>query len=160
MAEDIFGSLGGLSDLFGGIAKSVVPKDTPEGKLFSAQSELSDLQKQESELLLEIGRQAYDHNPTAWPQHSRLQLIAQNIQSVQATLNEAKQAQERAQAAQAEADAKGRCTACGHKNPEGVKFCQDCGSPLAAQGPKHCGACGAQLASGTRFCGECGARQD
>ncbi len=164
MANDLFGGLGGLGGalggLMGGLAKSgLVPKDTPDGKLFAAQSELSDLQKQESELLLQIGRQAYGQNPSSWPQHSKLQLIQQNIASVQATLDEAAREKEQADAAKAAEDAKGRCSSCGHKNPEGVKFCQECGAPLAASGPKHCTSCGAELKLGVRFCGECGARQ-
>ena len=156
MANDLFG---GLSDILGGIAKSVVPKDTTEGKLLNAQSDLSGLQKQETELLLEIGRQAYQQNPSAWPQDARLKLIQQNIAEAQGALNAAKQAQEQADAAKAAEDAKGRCPGCGHKNDDGVKFCQECGNPLAAAGPKHCTSCGAELASGTRFCGECGAQQ-
>jgi hypothetical protein len=162
MANDLFGglgNLGGLGDLLGGIAKSVVPKDTPEGKLLNAQSELSGLQKQETDLLLEIGKAAYEQNPSAWPQDAKLKLIGQNIAAAQAVLNEAKTAQEQAEAAKAAEDAKGRCPGCGHKNPEGVKFCQECGSPLAAAVSKHCTSCGAELAAGTRFCGECGARQ-
>jgi hypothetical protein len=61
MANDLFGNLGnlgnlgGLGGILGGIAKSVVPQDTPEGKLLHTQSELSDLQKQENDLLLVIG---------------------------------------------------------------------------------------------------------
>lgn len=160
MAGDLFGGLGGLGNILGGIAKSVVPQDTPEGKLLSAQSELSDLKKQESEILLEIGKQAYQQNPSAWPQDAKLQLIRQNIAAAEGTLNSAKQAQEEAEAAKAAEEAKGRCPECGHKNPDGVKFCQECGAPLAAAGPKHCTTCGAQLAAGTRFCGECGARQE
>jgi hypothetical protein len=159
MANDLFGGLGNIGGLLGGLAKSVVPKDTPEGKLLAAQSELSDLQKQESELLLEIGRQAYDQNPSAWPQDAKLKLIQQNITAAQATLEEAKQVQEQADAAKAAEDAKGRCSDCGHKNPDGVKFCQECGNPLAAAGSKHCTSCGAELVHGTRFCGACGARQ-
>jgi hypothetical protein len=162
MVNDLFGglgNLGGLGDILGGIAKSVVPKDTPEGKLLSAQSELSGLQKQETELLLEIGKAAYAHNPSVWPQDGKLKLIQQNIAVAQATLDAAKSESEAAEAAKAAEDAKGRCPGCGHKNPEGVKFCQECGSPLAAAGPKHCTACGAELAAGTRFCGECGAPQ-
>jgi hypothetical protein len=163
MANDLFGglgSLGGLGDVLGGIAKSVVPKDTPEGKLLAAQSDLSDLQKQESELLLEIGRAAYEQNPSAWPQDSKLKLIQQNIAAAQSTLDEAKTESEAAEQAKAAEDAKGRCSNCGHKNPEDIKFCQECGSPLAATGPKHCTTCGAELAAGTRFCGECGAQQN
>ena len=65
MANDLFGGLGGaLGGLVGGLANSgLVPKDTPEGKLFAAQSELSGLQKQEADILAEIGRQAYGQNP-------------------------------------------------------------------------------------------------
>ena len=95
MANDLFGNLGNLGGILGGLAKSVVPKDTPEGKLLAAQTELSDLQKQESDIFLEIGKQAYAQNPSAWPQDSKLKLIQQNIASAQAVLNEAKAAQER-----------------------------------------------------------------
>ncbi len=165
MAKDLFGDLGGLGGalggLMGGLAKSgLVPKDTPEGKLLAAQSELSDLQKQEYDLLIEIGRQAYGQNPDAWPQNSKLQLIQQNIAAAEATLSEAKSEQEQADAQAAAEEAKGRCNQCGHKNAEGIRFCQECGSPLGTAGIKHCTSCGIELAAGTRFCGGCGARQD
>lgn len=161
MANDLFGGLGGLGNILGGIAKSVVPQDTPEGKLLGAQSELSGLKKQESDIYLEIGKQAYQKDPSAWPQHAKLQLIQENIASAEATLNEAKQAQEASEAAKAAEDAKGRCSQCGHKNPDGVKFCQECGTPLASDAaPKHCTTCGEELTPGIRFCGSCGARQE
>ena len=162
MANDLFGglgNLGGLGSMLGGLAKAAVPQDSPEGKLLAAQSELSDLQKQESDILLEIVRQAYERDPSAWPQDAKLRLIGQNIATAKATLGEAKAAQEQADAAKAAEDAKGRCPSCGHKNTDGVKFCQECGSPLAAAAPKHCTSCGAELSAGTRFCGECGAQQ-
>jgi hypothetical protein len=168
MGNDLLGGLGNfgglsgaLGGIVGGLAKSgLVPTDTPEGKLFQAQNDLSDLQKQESELLIEIGRKAYEQNPSAWPQDSKLKLIRENLAITQATLNEAKTAQEQAESAKAEAEAQTRCPNCGMQNPEGVKFCQDCGSPLGAAGVKHCTTCGAELAPGTRFCGGCGARQE
>ena len=158
MANDLFGGFGNLGGILGGLAKSVVPKDTPEGRLLAAQSELSDLQKQESDILLEIGKQAYEQNPSAWPQDAKLRLIRQNMATAQATLDEEKQAQEQAAAAKAAEDAIGRCPNCSHKNPEGVKFCQECGSPLTAEGAKHCTSCGAELTPGVRFCGGCGAQ--
>ncbi len=158
MANDLFGNLGGtLGGIMGGLAKSgLVPKDTPEGKLLVAQSELADLQKQENEILQEIGRQAYVQNPSVWPEDAKLKLIQQNIAAAQAVLNEAKQEQEQAEAAKEAQDAIGKCPSCGHKNPEGVNFCQECGSKL---GGSFCVSCGAALAPGMRFCGECGARQ-
>jgi len=162
MSKDLFGglgNLGNLSGLFGDIAKNVVPKDTPEGKLLAAQSELSDLQKQESDILLEIGRQAYEQNPSSWVQDSKLQLIRQNIATAKININEAKTAQEQADAVKAAEDAKGRCPSCGHKNADGIKFCQECGTALGAPAKAFCTSCGAELAVGTRFCGECGAKQ-
>ena len=159
MANDLFGGLGGLGGILGGLAKSVVPKDTPEGKLLNAQSDFADLQKQESEILLEIGKEAYERDPSAWPQSGRLQLIRQNMAAAKSQLDQAKQAQEAADAAKAAEEAKGRCENCGHKNEDGIKFCQECGTPLAT-GSKRCFSCGEELAPGTRFCGGCGARQE
>jgi len=158
---DLFGGFGALSGLMGGLAKSgLVPQDTPEGKLLKAQGDLSDLKNQETELLVEIGRTAYQQNPAIWPQHGKLQLVQQNIAEAQRMLAQAQQAQQAAEAAQAAEEAKGRCPSCGTKNPDGVRFCQECGASLAAAGPKPCVKCGAQLAPGTRFCGECGAGQN
>ena len=45
-----------------------------------------------------------------------------------------------------------RCPACGAENPDGKRFCGDCGASLAAS----CAACGAPLEPGKRFCGDCG----
>ncbi|MCL2514119.1 MAG: zinc ribbon domain-containing protein [Oscillospiraceae bacterium] len=165
MANDLFGNLGNIGNLggnlggalggiMGGLAKSgLVQTDTPEVKMLTAQAELADMRKKESELLSEIGRAAYERDPGEWPQDSKLRLIRQNIAVAEEELNAVKQAQE-------QADAKGRCPNCGHKNDEGVKFCQECGASLASAGPKYCISCGAKLDTGTRFCGECGAKQE
>lgn len=161
MSNDMFSGLGGLGalgGLLGGIAKSVMPQDSPEGKLMAAQTNLADLQKQETDLMVEIGRAAYAQNPSAWPQDAKLQLIQQNIASAQSTLGDAQKAQAQAEADKAAEDARGRCPNCGTKNPDGVKFCQDCGSPLGG-GKIFCTTCGAELPPGTKFCGSCGARQ-
>jgi class 3 adenylate cyclase/tetratricopeptide (TPR) repeat protein len=47
-----------------------------------------------------------------------------------------------------------KCSACGHANPAGVKFCLECGAPAAAR----CTGCGGELLPGAKFCGGCGAR--
>jgi class 3 adenylate cyclase len=44
------------------------------------------------------------------------------------------------------------CGACGAANPEGKRFCGDCGAPLAVT----CPGCGAEVGAGKRFCGDCG----
>ena len=166
MANDLFGGFSSLGDILGGIAKSVVPKDTPEGKLLAAQTDLTDLRKQESAIYLEIGKQAYAQDPSIWPQDAKLRLLQDNIAAAQAVLDDAEAEQKRAdeakrledEAREAE-DAKGRCPECGTKNAEGVKFCRECGTPVAPA-KAFCRECGAELAPNVRFCGECGARQD
>ena len=47
-----------------------------------------------------------------------------------------------------------RCSACGYENPDGNRFCEDCGVSLAAS----CSECGAQPRAGKRFCGACETR--
>jgi class 3 adenylate cyclase/tetratricopeptide (TPR) repeat protein len=45
------------------------------------------------------------------------------------------------------------CPSCGAANPDGKRFCGDCGSPLAA----GCPSCGSENPPGNKFCGDCGA---
>src|SRR2546427_6956645 len=46
-----------------------------------------------------------------------------------------------------------QCPRCQHENPAGVKFCGECGAPLALL----CPACRSSHPVGNKFCGECGA---
>src|SRR5829696_3977059 len=48
-----------------------------------------------------------------------------------------------------------KCFACQQENPEGAKFCQNCGAPQMVA----CHSCGTQLPSAARFCFSCGAAQ-
>ncbi len=45
-----------------------------------------------------------------------------------------------------------RCLSCNSENPEGKKFCGECGSPLV----HRCANCGAENPLRFKFCGECG----
>src|SRR5437899_658921 len=45
-----------------------------------------------------------------------------------------------------------RCASCGFENPEGVKFCYECGVPLK----NPCPSCGVENPLQAKFCGECG----
>lgn len=44
------------------------------------------------------------------------------------------------------------CLSCAAENPEGKRFCGDCGAPLAVTCPN----CGASVEPGKKFCGDCG----
>src|SRR5919109_356478 len=46
-----------------------------------------------------------------------------------------------------------RCPHCGFDNPEGLKFCGECGTPLTAPCPR----CGFANPPQFKFCGDCGA---
>jgi class 3 adenylate cyclase/ribosomal protein L40E len=45
-----------------------------------------------------------------------------------------------------------RCSSCGFENPEGVKFCHQCGSSLQ----RRCPSCESENPPAARFCGQCG----
>jgi class 3 adenylate cyclase/predicted ATPase len=45
------------------------------------------------------------------------------------------------------------CPACGHANPDGAKFCNQCAGPL----PLRCWKCGTSNAPDSKFCSECAA---
>ena len=45
------------------------------------------------------------------------------------------------------------CPSCGFENPEGLKFCNDCGAYLWMP----CAQCGIVNQPQAKFCGECGA---
>src|SRR3954454_17995923 len=45
------------------------------------------------------------------------------------------------------------CPSCAAENPEGKRFCGDCGTALAAV----CPSCGSVVEPGKKFCGDCGA---
>lgn len=53
------------------------------------------------------------------------------------------------------------CASCSTGNPQGTKFCCQCGAkltPIAEQAKTVCPSCGAGITTGTKFCNECGTR--
>jgi len=151
----------GLGGMMGNLAKGFagfMPQDDPEVQLFTLQSEVNDLKQQETETYAQIGRQVLTQNKGQFPElEHKLKLIKTNLTEAQAKLQEAQaQKDKREEILRMESEAC-TCPQCGNINPEGVKFCQECGAKLGAV---KCHKCGAALAPGTRFCGECGARQE
>ncbi len=137
-----------------------MPKDDPDVKVMTAQTDLNDFLSQETELYAAIGKkavQAYGMDAFA-EEGARLKLLKENIAQTQAKLNAAVAEKEGKDKQEREAVENATCPSCGHQNPEGVKFCQECGTKLGASAKLFCGQCGAENPRGTRFCGECGAK--
>jgi len=152
MANDLFGGLGGLMKGLSGF----MPQDDPNVILMNAQNEINDLKNQEEAVYTEIGKLAWAQNPGAFPeQKNRLELIRQNLSAAEAKLNAKQQEQKAAEQAKKEAEARTSCPKCGARNPDGVKFCQECGTKLGAA-KAFCTSCGQENPPGTRFCGNCG----
>src|SRR5262249_28404540 len=46
-----------------------------------------------------------------------------------------------------------QCTHCGTTNPDGMNFCEECGTKLV----HRCPSCGQDIRPTAKFCGKCGA---
>jgi ribosomal protein L37E len=162
MSKDIFGGLGGgLGELMKGLS-GFMPQDDPNMQILNAQTEVNDLSKQEAELYSEIGKRAvevYGLEPFA-ELSGKLKLVQINLATAKSKLNSL-QAEKEAKEKELQAEQNARtCSSCGYENPEGTKFCRECGQKLHGASKNLCVSCGIELAQGIRFCGECGARQE
>jgi predicted amidophosphoribosyltransferase len=150
------------NDIFGGLMKGLnafMPKDDPNVKLFQSQSEISDLQNKEMELYAKIGQKAYpsikdlaEYNDLV----AELNYTQRKIQTAQDDLKAAQNIKTEQEQKEQELLRSRTCPSCDTVNPEGVKFCQECGARLNQSTKLICPGCGAEFPQGTRFCGECG----
>lgn len=148
-------------DGFGGLMKGLsgfMPQDDPNVKILNAQTELNELLAKEMEIYAKIGKQAVDENGL---EHygsiaDHLKLIQFNIVSTKEKLEEANKEKAEQERAQQEPD-ETSCPNCGYVNPDGTKFCSECGSKLISDGI-FCGECGTKNLPDTKFCSNCGSK--
>ncbi len=152
-------------DFLGGLMKGLsgmgmLPQDDPNVKVINAQQELSQYEHEAKEIYAQIGRQAIEKYGSAefGDAAQRLELVNANIVKAKAAYDVAQNALKAAKAAEEENKAQRTCPECGTENPDGVKFCQECGAKLGVSTKVFCGQCGAQNAPGVKFCGQCGAK--
>jgi ribosomal protein L40E len=160
MADNIFNGLNGLGGFMKGLS-SFMPQDDPDTKVFQATTELNDLQKNETELYAKIGKKVYP-SISSQPEYADIVYELSDNQRRQNRIQEQLKAaqqekQEKDKAAEEELEAR-TCPNCQTVNPEGVKFCQECGAKLGQISQFTCPKCGFKNPPQTRFCGECGTR--
>lgn len=155
MAGDFLGGLGGLVKGLSGF----MPQDDPDVKMMNAQTEVSDLKNQETEVLAQIGKMAITaQGITQFGElGDKLKLIQSNLALAEGKLTSVQQEKEAAEKAETEEDEKLTCPSCGVRNEDGVKFCQECGAKLGSS-KVICPKCSAENAAGIRFCGGCGTK--
>lgn len=150
------------NDLFGGLMKglgSFMPKDDPNVMLFQTQGEMSELQNRVQELYAEIGKKvlpALKDQPEYADLITELNFTQKKLKTVQEELQAARNIKSEQEQKEQEQMKSRTCPNCDTLNPEGVKFCQECGARLNLSTKARCQRCGAEFPAGTRFCGECG----
>ena len=154
MANDLFGGLGGLMRGLSGF----MLQDDPDVKLMNLSARLDGLRGEEASLCADVGKRVLAEDPGRFPeQETELARIRSRLAAAEAEFSEAQKEKLLAEQAEKREEALRTCPQCGWRNPDGVRFCQECGAKL---GPAVCRSCGAELAPGTRFCGGCGAKQE
>jgi len=161
---------GFLDGLVKGLA-SFAPKDDPDVKMYKIQNELKEIKEKEEAIFARLGRRLYEENgKEAYPDEAvQLDALAANRAEAEANIAQMKEekaarekAEAEARAAKEAAEAERTCPECGRVNPEGCKFCGDCGTRIPEKvevSPRFCTECGEQVAAGMKFCSSCGTRQ-
>ncbi|MDO4543116.1 MAG: zinc ribbon domain-containing protein [Clostridia bacterium] len=153
---DIFGGFGSLIKGLSGF----MPQDDPAVKLMNAKTSIADLQKEQNDIYAQIGKRALQQYGDGFCTDltAKLDRIAADLQEAQQLVAAAEEEKAKKEAAEKEAADRATCPNCGTRNPDGLKFCQECGSRLGVVTKVTCPRCGNVNEAGTRFCGECGNR--
>jgi ribosomal protein L40E len=152
------------NELFSGLVKNFaafMPKDDPNTKIFQAQTEINDLENREQELYVQIGKKVYA-KICEEPEYSEivqeLATIRRRLESAHSELQRVQDEKEEKERQEKEVLLSRTCSNCDTVNPEGPKFCQECGAKLGRAEKYECPKCSADYLPGARFCGECGTK--
>ena len=149
-------------DLFSGLVKGIgafMPKDDPNVALLQAQTEINELESKITELYAGIGEKLFSsicNNAEYSELVEEINFAKKKLENKRKELNTAQETKFEQEQKEREQLQRRTCPNCNTLNPEGVKFCQECGAKLNISTKIRCHECGAENPAGTRFCGECG----
>ena len=136
---------------------------TVNDRLSAITDKMKVLEQQRLSVLAEIGEKALpelcdkpEYADLAAKVNEAAEKIVDLKQQQAALLAEKKQAEKE----ERERVLKLTCFACKTVNPEGARFCEECGGKLGEPPREYCKTCGMLNGPTMKFCGECGARLD
>lgn len=137
--------------------------DSPinDDKLQAIAGEISELETSRQTLLSEIGEKILPElagRPEFAELTAKLNGIAKHIDELKRQEAELLEEKARREKEEKERLMKRTCFRCKAVNPEGSKFCEECGAKLGEPPREYCKICGTMNPDGMKFCGECGAK--
>ncbi|MCL2352443.1 MAG: zinc ribbon domain-containing protein [Firmicutes bacterium] len=130
-------------------------------ELGAAEGRLTALDADRFSVLAEIGEKALpelrDREEFAG-QIGRLDGIEKESAALKERAEALKIEKERLEREERERIASLTCYACKTVNPDGAKFCEECGAKLGEPPREYCRACATMNMPNMKFCGECGTK--
>lgn len=157
-----------MGDLLTGLVKGLsgfMPQDDPDVKIFNAQTEIKEINEKIEKVYARLGRELYQKDGgEGFPLiKAELDMLVANQAAAREKLQMAKDEKAIKEKAAEEERARqdiNNCPNCGTFNPDGTKFCCECGTRLQGPEPvsqkRFCTSCGNEIAPGQRFCTGCG----
>lgn len=130
-------------------------------RLSATAEEIAALERQRLDALAEIGEKSLPElrdRPEFAESIAMINEITQKIEELRQRESALREEKERAEREERERIARLTCFSCKTVNPEGARFCEECGSQLGVLPKDYCKNCGTLNQPGLKFCGECGTK--
>lgn len=125
--------------------------------------EIAALEKQRLGMFAEVGEMALPalrDKPEFTELAAKIDKIAEKLGGLRQRESELLEEKARREKEEKERQLALTCFACKRVNPEGARFCEQCGGKLGEPPREYCKACSTLNSPNMKFCGECGAKLD